>query len=191
MQELTQKQQELYDKLIRRINDNGLLEIVETKELIKGIDDLTQSLLETQSNDLEFLQQLINSTTGYDKDFYYIDKVSLNKNGGLERAVKEFEGATDWHVILNEDALYNLIEKINTKTRPTPDQRQTNDYKFISIALAGGGDLVVKTEDIDRLDYIPRDGRYSLYLKNCDDIYYLTGDSYNHLRDILTSGKTQ
>lgn len=188
MQELTQKQQELYDKLIRRINDNGLLEIVETEELIKAVDDLTQSLLETQSNDLEFLQQLIKSTTGYDKDFYYIDKVSLNKNGGLERAVKEFEGE---HVPLNKDALNNLIEKLNNEPQQLMPMPPEPNYKFISITLAVGGELVVRPEDIDRVFYDNQGERFKLYLKNCDTWYSLRKDAYNHLKEILTSSKSQ
>jgi hypothetical protein len=88
---------------------------------------------------------------------------------------------------INKDALNNLIEKLNNE----PLQLMPPAPNYINIALAANGNLVVRTGDIDRIDYLSNTGRYSLYLKNCDDIYYLTGASYNDLKNILTSGKIQ
>lgn len=90
---------------------------------------------------------------------------------------------------ISKDALNSLIEKLkNEQLQPIEPPAKPN---YINIALAANGNLVVRTGDIDRIDYLSNTGRYSLYLKNCDDIYYLTGASYNDLKNILTSGKTQ
>ncbi len=88
---------------------------------------------------------------------------------------------------VNKDALNSLIEKLNNE----PLELMPPKPNYIIVALTGGSEVVVRTENIDRIEYISTTGKYSLYLKNCGDIYYLTGASYNDLRNILTSGKTQ
>lgn len=90
---------------------------------------------------------------------------------------------------VNKDALSSLIEKI--KQEPLQLIPMPQEPKFISIALAANGNVVVRPKEIDRIDYLSKEGRYRLFLKNCDIIYYLTGAAFNDLKSILTSGKIQ
>lgn len=88
---------------------------------------------------------------------------------------------------INKDALNSLIEKLNNE--PIQPIEPTATPNYISINLAANGNVVVSPKDIERIDYLSKEGRYRLFLKNCDIIYYLTGAAYNDLKNILTTGK--